>query len=459
MTQELTKKYGLFTAIAMVVGIVIGSGIFFKAEVIMNETGGNLNLGTLSWIIGGMIMISCAYAFACLATKISKANGIVDYSEEMCGEKYAYMVGWFLTSIYYPTLTSVLTWVSARYTFVLFGHSDKVTGGGCLLLSALYLVICFCINTLSPVIAGKIQISTTIIKLVPLFIMGLVGTAFGLSNGVLEQNFTTVVSHVPADQALFKAVCATAFAYEGWIIATTINSEIKDSKKNLPRALIIGTAIIAFIYVTYYIGLAGSISSSDMMSNGQEGVKTAFQNIFKGFGGSGLFVFVVISCIGTTNGLMMGCCRGIYSLAVRHSGPSPEKFKQLDPYTNVPLNSAVLGLLLTMLWLGYFYVSNLSKGSSDAIGIFAFDSSELPIITTYLFYIPIFFMMIKKRFVSGIFKRVLVPVCAIAGSLFMMIAAYTAHKKEILGYLIIFAGIMLIGMLFDRSDYKTKKKH
>ena len=57
-TNTLKKKYGLLTAIAMVVGIVIGSGVFFKAEKILNATQGNLGLGILAWIIGGIIMIS-----------------------------------------------------------------------------------------------------------------------------------------------------------------------------------------------------------------------------------------------------------------------------------------------------------------------------------------------------------------------------------------------------------------
>ena len=110
MNQELSKKYGLSTAIAMVVGIVIGSGVFFKAEKILTATGGNLPLGILSWVIGGLIMISCACTFAVMATKYERVNGIVDYAEAAMGRTYGYYVGWFMAMIYYPTLTSVLAW-------------------------------------------------------------------------------------------------------------------------------------------------------------------------------------------------------------------------------------------------------------------------------------------------------------------------------------------------------------
>ena len=102
MDQQLTKKYGLLTAIAMVVGIVIGSGVFFKAEKVLTATGGDLPLGILAWVIGGVIMISCAYTFAVMATRYEYVNGIVDYAEATMGKSYGYYVGWFMTMIYYP---------------------------------------------------------------------------------------------------------------------------------------------------------------------------------------------------------------------------------------------------------------------------------------------------------------------------------------------------------------------
>ena len=60
MSTQLNKKYGLLTAICTVVGTVIGSGVFFKAEKILTETGGNLPVGILAWVIGGLIMVACA---------------------------------------------------------------------------------------------------------------------------------------------------------------------------------------------------------------------------------------------------------------------------------------------------------------------------------------------------------------------------------------------------------------
>ena len=380
MDRQLKEKYGLITAIAMVVGIVIGSGVFFKAEKVLSATGGDLPLGILAWALGGAIMVICAYTFSIMATQYSNINGIVDYAEATLGKGYAYFMGWFATFIYYPAMTSVLAWVSARYVGVLLGLD--IAGGPVMTLACLFLVGSYTVNALSPVLAGRFQVTTTIIKLIPLLLMAVVGTIAGLGSGMTVQNFVTVVE--PAAQgkgmALFTALVATAFAYEGWIIATSINAELKNSKKNLPIALVLGTLIVASVYILYYIGLAGGASNADMMASGEAGAKLAFENIFGRAAGVGLFVLVVISCLGTLNGLMLASTRGLYALAARGEGPSPEIFSQVDRHTNVPGNSGVAGLMVCALWLFYFYGANLTEGWFAPL---RFDSSELPIITIY----------------------------------------------------------------------------
>ena len=85
MDNKLEKKYGLSTAIGLLVGIVIGSGLFFKAEAVLNKTGGNMPLGILAWLIVGLVMIVCAYVFSTMAIRYEKANGVVDYADATVG--------------------------------------------------------------------------------------------------------------------------------------------------------------------------------------------------------------------------------------------------------------------------------------------------------------------------------------------------------------------------------------
>ena len=459
MDNKLERKYGLFTAICMVVGIVIGSGVFFKAQVILEKTGGNMPLGILAWLIGGVIMLVCVLTFANMSQKYEKVNGIVDYAEATVGPKYGYLVGWFMTTIYYPTLTSVLAWLSARYTLVFLTSVNPslplvvpaeqggcVIGPECIALMLFYLCCGYAVNALSPKLAGKLQTSTTVIKFIPLTLMAVVGIVYGLTTGQLASNFANpALGYEVIGNPLFAAVCATAFAYEGWIIATPINSELKDSKRNLPKALIIGGLIIIATYLFYYIGVAGGASNDQLI---REGATVAFLNIFGNVFGNILNLFVAISCLGTMNGLMLGCVRGLYSLAARKEGPRPEIFSQVDSKTNMAHNSSVVGLLMCGFWGLYFYLANLA-GTWQ--GAFVFDSSELPIITIYAMYIPIFIQWIRKQKDESVLRRFILPILSICGAVFMVAACILGHGMACVWYLIVFAVFMLVGVLLNRK--------
>ena len=467
MENKLHRKYGLFTAICMVVGIVIGSGVFFKAQTILEKTGGDMPLGILAWIIGGAIMLVCLLTFSFMGQKYERVNGLVDYAEATVGPRYGYYVGWFSATIYFPAMTSVLAWVSARYTLVFIteafptlpmtipGPGGCVLGPECMALTLVYLCGAYFINAISPKLAGKFQASTTVIKLIPLALMAVGGIIVGLVSGILTNNFTPIAGEAVGsagalESPLFAAVCATAFAYEGWIIATSINAEIKDSKKNLPKALIIGGIIIAAVYIFYYIGVAGGASTQELID---KGATVAFTNIFGGFLGNVLNLFIAISCLGTLNGLMLGCSRCMYSLAVRGEGPAPDVYSQLDSKTNMPTNSSIFALMVTAAWFLYFYVTNLYL--PEIAGVkgkpFMFDSSELPIITIYLMYLPILVQWMRKEKDQSMLRRFILPGLAMAGSIFMIVASIFSHQMGCFWYLIVFALIMVIGGLLNKS--------
>lgn len=463
--EKLTRKYGLLTAICMVVGTVIGSGVFFKAQNVLIATGGNMPIGIAAWAITGLLMILCSAQFAVMATKYEKVSGVVDYAEATCGKGYGYYLAWFMVNVYYPGMTSVLAWVSARYFGVLFGW-DMVSSE-VLALSGFFLIASYTMNALSPRLAGKFQVSATVIKLIPIALMAVVGTIVGFANGTLTNNFTTVVGEAvggTASGGLFAAVVATVFAYEGWIVATSINAELKNPKRNLPLALVIGAFIVVISYIMYYIGVAGGASNETLIN---EGATTAFSNIFGGIGGTLLNVCVVVSCLGTLNGLMVGATRGMYAIAARGEGPSPRMFAQIDKATNMTTNSSIWGLFICGVWLLYFYGANLTDGGW--FGLFNFDSSELPIVTIYAMYIPMFIAWMIKEKGAGVFKRFILPILSIIACAFMIFAAVYAHgvtpfltarengtfSFPVIFYLIIFAGIMFLGFIFRNSKSKS----
>lgn len=440
----MEKRYTLPVAIAMVVGTVIGSGIFFKAEAVLKGTGGNLGIGILAFIIMGIVMIISACTFGIVAQSHEGVDGLVGFAKASCGKTYSYYVGWFMAVVYYPSLVGVLCWLPARYFGVLIGWEDP-TSGPVMTLAIFFMVVTYLMNALAPKLAGKFQISTTIIKLIPLLLMAIVGTIAGLSNGQINYNFANVVDPSVAPLAgLFGGVVSLSFAFEGWICATSIGSELKDSKRNLPKALLIGTVIVAVVYVVYYIGLSGAIDSATLMANAQSGAKSAFMNVFGQVGGIAIFAFVSISCWGTCNGLMMAVTRGMYDLAADGENEKLAMFRNIDPTTNMPTNSTVFGIFVSGLWLVYFYGANLTAGW---FGPFCFDSSELPIITLYALYIPIYFSLMKRDDLSA-FRGKVMPILATLCSLFMVYATIRAYHIKVLFYLIIFVVILLIGAFF-----------
>ncbi len=482
MENGLKKQYGLLMAICMVVGTVVGSGVFFKAQAILQKTNGDMPLGILAWIIGGVIMICCVLAFCVMAQRYEKVNGLVDYAEATIGSKYGYMMGWFATTIYMPAMTSVLAWLTARYflTFLVSVNpdlqlaGDPVTGTETFLLAGFILIFVFAVNTLSSKLAGKLQISATFIKFIPLLLMAIVGTIYGLTHdltgapvdagtSMLGANFATSAGDM---SPLFGAVVATAFAYEGWILATSINSEIKDSKKNLPIALVVGGVIIIAIYLFYYIGVAGGAPVQTLID---VGTAPAFTAVFGNVLGNVLNLFVAVSCLGTLNGLLIGTIRGMYSLSVRNMGPKVELMKQIDPASGMPSNSCIVGLVIVGAWLVYFYGANLT--ATPWFGKFSFDSSELPIITIYALYIPMFIQFMRKEKGLSPVKRFVLPALGVIGSAFMVFAAIYSHgyvpyitAKEagagfscpVLFYLIVFVVIMAIGLALMNPKKKAK---
>ena len=444
---KLKEKYGLFTAICMVVGSVIGSGVFFKAELISRVTGGNGWVGIAAWIVGGISMMLCLLSFSCLAREYGGDGGIAGVAKESVGEKYSYFVGWFMATIYYPTLTSVLAWLSARYTLLYFGVED-FSGGLCMLLSCLYLVISFAQNALFPSFSGKIQVTTTILKLIPLLLMIAFGITKGISTGTLSRNFPVEAYSKENFSTLFPAITASMFAYEGWIAASSIGTELKNSRRNLPLALILGGISVTMVYLLYYIGIMGAIDSHLLINYGAEGIKMAFSSVLGSLAAELLTLFVALSCFGALNGMMIGSGRAMYVVATGGRGPAQKLFSQLMPPHSMPVASFVIGLLFGVIWLFFLFGSQISE--EPLFSSFSFDSSEMPVVTIYALYIPMFFMFIR-RWRERKLSEILVVSLGICACLFIISCAIIAHGVDVINYLFVFTSIMLMGLAFAKK--------
>lgn len=400
------RKYGFLTAASMVVGSVIGSGVFFKTQEISRITDGNVYIGLSAWMMGAIVMLFCLLPFAEMTEKYGD-GGFYEMAEKMMGERWAHFIGFFMATVYYPSLVSTLSFLTAKYTLLAFG----VENGFIFFFSAiLFLAVAFLQNACSPHLSGKVQLATTFIKLIPLFLMILLG----MQNGELKENLSGQ-NVATFRETFFPAVTATLFAYEGWISATSVGENLKNPQKNLPRALVVGGSVITAVYIFYYLGIMGAVESKTLINYGAEGIKVAFSNIL-GRWGALLTTFVAISCFGALNSLVMGC-----------SASNREIFGEKAPHFT--------GFIISILWLFYLFAQQ-GKWAGSSL----FDSTELPVVTLYALYIPMFLSFAKSEKNARITLLCIGGICA---SLFAVICGTLAHRGEIISYILILLSIML----------------
>ncbi len=435
-------KYGLITATAMVVGSVIGSGVFFKTETLINITKGDGKEALSAWLIGGAGMLLCLLSFVCVVRCEGSESGLVGMAKSTVGENYAYYTGWFMATVYYPALTGVLSWLSARYTLLAFGGNNP-EGGLCMLLSCIYLIICFSQNLLSPRISGKVQIVTTLLKLVPLVLMIFFGIQRGLESGTLSNNMSAPSMGGSEGETLFPAISAVLFAYEGWIAGLSIGPELKNSKKNMPIALLLGGGIVAAVYIFYYMGIMGCVPAEILIGQGHNGIKFAFASVFGKYAADFLIVFVAISCFGALNGMMFSAGRVMYELK------NGNKVSKCGLESDFRAESFVKELVLSAVWLFFFFGFSIS--GTPLFGGFGFDVSEIPVITVYTLYIPIFFMFLKKYKNKLSLKIKITIILGIFSSAAMVICAFLAHMGDVADYFLLLIAIMLAGSLFRKK--------
>ena len=191
------------------------------------------------------------------------------------------------------------------------------------------------------------------------------------------------------------------------------------------------------------------LSTEEIMAAGDNLPKLAFSRLLGSeVFGTVAYVFIIVSCLGTMNGVTMGNCRGLYAISARGQGPAPKALSKLHDKWNMPVRAALVTFGIALLWM-LQWEFGLIRGKLPAI--ISFENDELPIITLYALYIPIFVsMMIKSKGMHPV-KRFVFPALSVVACLFMIFCAFYAYKVQAIYYLIIFTVIMLIGLLFYRN--------
>lgn len=435
-------NYKFSTAIAMVVGIVVGCGIEFKADDVLLAVNGNVALGVLGFIIVGLGVLFGALTISEYALQDEEQIGIVGYAKKAVGDKFGFIVGWFSMSVYYPACVVVLAMVTGIYLEVLLGIDSKLF---LTLATAVFIISTLATNILSPNAGGKVQVIITIIKVIPLISIGIIGAVFFTGN--TSPASAEHLQMVEASTAPLSALIAIAFAFDGWIAATNIAHEL-DSKKTLSRALAIGTGLIIVLYVLYFYGITQVVDPIDIMALGDAHTELAAERIFGPLGGHLITLFVVISVYGGLNGLTLSYLRQPRNLT--RSGVIKNIFHDGSDETSKR------GIIACICFIGFYFVFQqlLDYGVIYKTLDSPFDLSVLPIIINYVFYMILFICI--NRFVGDKPKmeRLYFLVISVLASLIALLVVYGALQVNGIPYLLFSVVFTLIGIPF----YKPSKQ-
>ena len=406
-------------------------------------------------------MVASGFCFAVFATRITKYNGVVDYVEVATNKRVGYHLAWLITTFYYPIVASIVSLFAGSYFFKLIGLNVGLTDWQNFLFAFFILIAFVVLNYLSPMLSSKFQVSATVIKLIPIGVIAIAGLFAALIVGGDYGIINAIKNPAVGFELNFgEAVKKTAFAYEGWVCATAINAELKDSKKNLPKALTLGTIAILVFYIIYYFGLSAFLGNGGTIIQDANAPIAVFESIMGKVGGAFFTFFIMVSCLGTVNGVTIGCCRGMYTMSCRGQGIMPEKFSKIGKNESVSLLSCLYGFACMVLMLGVWYLAMHEVWLFKYLG----SMDEIVCAIIYGVYITMYVYIIRNFKYESVLKRYIMPIIAIIGSLFFVICGTGLYQLIFTGspdslkafgvFMLLFVILMVPSLFFYNPNGK-----
>jgi len=322
---SLRRVLGLWSAVSIVVGTVIGSGVFLVPSTMIRYVGSVPALFVV-WTVAGLLTLFGALTYSELAAAMPEAGGEYVYLSAAYGPFWGFLYGW--TQFWVAKSGSIATLAAGFYTYLtlffpLLGASLAVVplhigpGGSLLevhygqLVAIALILILGAVNYMGVRAGGNVQIFVTVIKMA--LIAGLIAVGILSGRGHMG-HFAAHISARAGVAGFFAAMVSALWAYDGWNNVSMISSEIREPQRNLPRALIFGTLAVIATYVLiniayFYVLTPGQVAAShrvasDMMSN------------LWGPAAAGLVsVAVLISIFAALNGSILSGSRVPYAMA------------------------------------------------------------------------------------------------------------------------------------------------
>lgn len=304
--RELPRKLGLATGIAVVVGVIIGSGIFRVPSGIAADTG-NLTGIALVWILGGIVALFGALSIAELAAMYPAAGGPYVYLREAYGRPLAFLFGWMFL------LTQPISWAAQSLMFAEYlGFFLPIPVFTQHLIAAALIVLVAIANVRSVKLGAVIQNISTSAKV--LAIVGLSVAIFILAPGGEHNPLNTEPMGMANWSGIGIGLIAVLWAYDGWENLTTLSGEVRNPGRNLPMALIGGVVLVMAVYLLINVAYLRALPLPELAAS--KAVATDAATVVLGRVGVSLVgALVMLSVFGTLNGSILSTPRVFFAMA------------------------------------------------------------------------------------------------------------------------------------------------
>ena len=344
---RLKRSLGLWMATALVIGNMIGSGVFLLPAA-MAGTAGPVSI--LAWVFTGIGAMLLALVFALLGRTYPKTGGPYVYARKAFGDFIGFQTAWSYW-INAWVGNAAISIAFAGYLAVFWG--DAATNWVSVLVAIGLIWILTIANILGAREAGAIQVVTTVLKFVPLLVIGVVGLFF-----MDSANFEPFTLSSGFDWGISGAALLTLWAFIGLESATVPAEEVKDPEKTIPRATIVGTAAASLLYLVATLALFGMIASSTLAGSTSPFADGA-NVIFGGtWGGKAIAVVAMISIFGVLNGWIL--LQGRAALGAAQDGLFPKQFARVDRKRGTP----VFGLVISSVLITGLLLLNLRSSGT-----------------------------------------------------------------------------------------------
>lgn len=436
--NELRRSLGFGSAISIVIGTIIGSGIFFKQASILDSAGSS-TMAIAAWVFGGVITLTAGLTIAEIGAQMPYTGGLYVYVENLYGRICGFLASWMQVIVYGPAIiASVAGFMSIMITN-LFGINAKWR----IPVALITIIAIGLMNFLENDVAAAFSVITTIGKMIPIAAIIIFGLFWGHQDALGQ-----TVSEVNRSASGFGvAVLATLFGYDGWILIANLGGEMKNPQKLLPKAIILGISSVLVIYTLITIGIFRFIPANMIHSLGENTTSYLATKAFGDIGGKLLSIGIIISMMGTLNGKIITFPRIVYAMARRGDLPFSRLLSYVTPKGKAPIIATVFIIILATIMMLFFDPDHLS---------------DLCVFTIYCFYLMTFFGIFilrkknkKRPFSTPLYP--LVPIIAISGGVFVLISELFNDPAGVL----LFVGIVVIGLpvlyVVKRMDSKRLK--